>query len=60
MKKVMMVVGVAACVTLVGCKHDEYGAHKIGNKVQPVETVEIAPDVEPAAVNAAAGSGIVS
>lgn len=56
MKKVMMVVGVAACVTLVGCKHDEYGAHKIGNKVQPVETVEIAPDVEPAAVNAGTAS----
>lgn len=47
MKKVMMVVGVAACVTLVGCKHDEYGAHKIGNKVQPVETVEVASDVDP-------------
>ena len=47
MKKVMMVVGVAACVTLVGCKHDEYGAHKVGNKVKPVETVEVASDVDP-------------
>ena len=44
MKKVMIVVGVAACVTLVGCKHDEYGPHKVGNKVQPVETVEVAQD----------------
>lgn len=52
MKKVMMVVGVAACVTLVGCKHDEYGAHKVGNKVQPVETVEVAPDVDPLNVGA--------
>lgn len=50
MKKVMMVVGVAACVTLVGCKHDEYGPHKVGNKVQPVETVEVASDVEPVTV----------
>lgn len=52
MKKVMMVVGVAACVTLVGCKHDEYGPHKVGNKVQPVETVEVAPDVDPLDVGA--------
>lgn len=50
MKKVMMVVGVAACVTLVGCKHDEYGPHKVGNKVKPVETVVVASDVEPVTV----------
>ena len=50
MKKVMMVVGVAACVTLVGCKHDEYGPHKVGNKVKPVETVEVASDVAPVVV----------
>ena len=52
MKKVMMVVGVAACVTLVGCKHDEYGPHKVGNKVKPVETVEVASDVDPVDVAA--------
>ena len=46
MKKVMMVVGVAAVATFVGCKHDEYGAHKVGNKVQSVETVEVASDVD--------------
>ena len=50
MKKVMMAVGVAACVTLVGCKHGEYGPHKVGNKVKPVETVEVASDVDPLSV----------
>ena len=54
MKKVMMVVGVAACVTLVGCKHDEYGTHKVGNKVKPVETVEVAADEPVAATEAKA------
>jgi len=56
MNKVMMAVGVAACVTLVGCKHDEYGAHKVGNKVKPVETVEVAVEGNQAAAQSETAS----
>ena len=49
MKKLMVVLGVAACATIVGCKNDEYGVHKVGNKEPKVEVVEVPSDTPVAA-----------